>query len=1366
MIEDKNGVYREYIVDRAEEEGRYVDVECTASHLVDISTSKPIPPGKFEKMTINQKLSETLRDSGWVAGDCDYAGIKTNSWTSVRTPLEMISQLETAHEVQADYEIEIDGYEVVERRVNMRIPAPLFKGKEIEYGKDLLSMKRVIDFSEVKTALYAIGPEPEQGKRVETFVYDDEAQEQFNLPYRYIWGVYEPETEDDNMSLQRLTTLAKTELNKRKSAAVSYEISVVDIEKEFPHEVIRYGDIVRIKNTDFTPALYAESEVIGIEHDLISNKCTYEFGKVVEYKEDDLLTYFRSKLSYFNQKLNDTFTNVNTIVRESIGEELQYFEHKILKGDTPPDNPVNDLLWLDTSNPKVAVLRRYWNGEWIKASAENADDVGAITREQALYSELTNTLVNLTIQHSRLLHEVTNVLESEYFVDSDLKAEVNSKLNDTISVFNAIKQSLDSMTSETATIGALVDTQALFLDYRTKIQALYNTVENAKIAINERFKLLQSQYTNEKFNDAMSKVASALPNGYWDTETQQLTSDIPNEERLQEIQQQLSIALNQNIAKISTTLQNYTDSEVKKAKDEINVSVRTVKEDVQREIDNVSINVTEAKNSIKILQDSLLLTATKTDVQRTLDEQLNPLKNDVNEQKAQLQIMSDSIDSKVSQSDYTTDKDNIVQRLDRADTQRRQLSNEISDRVTLTEFNSGIDSTKQYADNKVETLEIGNVNLIRSYKTTQNIVNGTIEGDYAVRLPLSRNINFYYYDRNDDVNPPLEPNTDYVLQLHEADADVDMGVFYNQGRNTVSSYSRNRIVKFNTGDKTDFRIVIVARSDNQFVGKVSLYKGTKELDWTPNPLDVQKNIDNAETNAKAYADSLKRQQDEVLTEYETKIIQNGKDIEQRATKEEYNASKKILSRVLADLTINTTTGLSLIYDENGSIQSHTVGPDGVKFDTSKFAINDGDVIIQNGRTTIKDAYIDKLFSKQATIDYLKAADVDLNRATVSGTKDGESTILSGGKIRSTGSFTRTFPQGSVTYEAYTESWNGVYRSGLISKSFGSRKLTDITRWLSLTDKGITTQREIHSLSPDKNGSRFIDFFADETFDSDVSGQGMHVYSGQALTIESEYAFYLKTNNYFYIRTQDSGIEINQNGGSLVLKRTSPFTSTNFSGGSYLSIKSSDDVEQGHVGILSNNRHMSVRSAYGEILLKGNKVFALDGDGSNRVPIHAKYFEGEKLIGSIEAPDTNVYAMCNSELRVTDKNGYNGGNVNYKNIRFNSWNAMSHEKFKYDIEEWNYSVLDIFRKDLQLHSYKVKSEAGTEYSQIHHGIILRENSNLDKFPVEWRNSDGFDGNEVLWWNTKAIQELAQENDDLKSQIKDLKNKIDSIMEMIK
>ncbi|ELP8732684.1 hypothetical protein QTV13_001430 [Staphylococcus pseudintermedius] len=1363
IIQDNDKQYREFIIDRisADIDG-YTEVETVASYLEDITKARPYAPGKLEKMTTKQALSDVLKDTGWEVSDAtEYGGLRTTSWTSYNTRYDVLLQLCTTYDMMADFYIEVGSNRVDKRFVVLRKRNPLFKGKEITYGKDLTGLKRTVDFSEIKTALLCVGPEPEEGKkRVELVVKDDESQAKYGLPGRYNWGIYEPETEDQNMTEKRLRTLGTTELNKRKSEVITYEVTAVDIEKEFKHEIVNLGDKVRIKDREFTPPLYVEAEVISEEYDLISKDATYTFGEYKEFKESDLRSSFDRKLDAIRQKLNDGLSNVNTIVRESLEGELQYFEPKILKGPEPPKNPVNDLLWLDTSNPQVAVLRRYWNGEWIKSSAENAEDVGAITREQALYSELNNTFVNLTIQHSRLMHEVSDVLESEYLVDTDLKAEVNSKLNETIGVFNEIKRNLDSMTEETATIGKLVDTQALFLKYREKMQALYNTIENAKIAIDERFKLLQSQYTDEKYNEAMEKIAAALPGGNWDAETGRLTGDIPNEERINEIEIALQQNLTDQINGAKQILNNQVDAKLLQLKDEITLSVRSVDEkidglgdgvnlldsynssrplsinkdivstksfqgryyatnlytadylktilipgetytysyemeiiglsekeapyskkhgiifysntmdkdrifsyqDVERSVGNkikythtfvapeitdhrfvayagfytddgtlkypissnlveitkfklergtratpytkslndrlepIKIRTTNAENSIKVLQDSLLLTATKTDVQRTLDEQLKPLKNEVNEQKAQLQVMSDSIDSKVSQSEYTSNLQGVVERLDNAETHRQQLSNQITDRVTRSEY----------------------------------------ENDVEQRL----------------------------------------------------------------------------------------------------------------VNSKA----------EVLIEAE--------QTSNRVSKEVFNESSKTLEKYTSEFINNVSTGMSFNYDNNGNIQSANVGPDGIKFDTTKFIINDGDVIIQNGVTTIKDAYIDKLFSKQATIEYLKATDIDLNRATVKGSKNGESTILSGGKIRSTGSFQRTFPEGAVTYEAFTESWNGVYRSGLISKQFGNRKLTDIERWLALTDKGITTQREIHSMSPDKNGARFIDFFADESYSSNVFGQGMHIYSGQAITIESEYGFSILSNNHSYIRTQNSDFEVNMNGGGLVLKRTSPFTSQSFSGGSYVSMRSSDNVEQGHVGILSDNRNISLSSSFGSVLLKGNKVFALDKNGEKRVPIYADYFSGDKLIGSIEAPDTNVYAMCHSELRVVSKAGYNGGDITYKNIRFNSWNAMSHEKFKHDIEEWNYNVLDIYKNELQLHSYKVNSEAGTEYSRIHHGIILRENSNLDQFPVEWRNADGFDGNEVLWWNTKAIQEIAKENDDLKSQIKDLKNKIDTILEMIK
>ncbi|MCO4346756.1 phage tail protein, partial [Staphylococcus agnetis] len=701
IIQDINGVYREFIIERTEEDGKYLQVECTASYVSDISTAKPIMAGKYEKMTVNQKLSEVLRDTNWSVGDCDYGGIRTNSWTSPRTPYEMISQLTTNHKLEPDYEIIIEGNEVKQRLVNMKIPSHLFKGKEIVYGKDLLSIKRTVDYSEVKTALIGIGPEKENGERIFVEEVDDEAQQQFNLPQRYIYGIYEPETEDDNMTLERLRTLTRTELNKRKSAAISYEISVVDLEKEYPHEIIRFGDIVRIKNPDFTPSLYAESEVIGFKHDLISGNCTYTFGNIIEYKEETLRKYFESKLDYIRQKLNDGLTNVNTIVEDVVEGKLEYFERKIIKGVEPPENPVNDMLWLDTSNPDVAVLRRYWEGQWINATAEKAEDIGAITREKALYSELNNTFVNLSIQHSKLLNEMHDVMNSEYLVDFDLKEELNTKLGATVSIYNNIKTNLESMTDETATIGKLIDIQSLFLNYRTAMQELYTVVERAKIAIDNRFKLLQSQYTDEKFNEALNHVAEKL--GLTVNEDNKLIGEI----------------------------------------------------DVSKQIDESVREVTK-------------------------------------------QMLRDYVTS----SQYQSDKQGIIERLESSDSERKQLANKISDTVTKSEY----------------------------------------ENDVKQKLSASK-------------------------------AEV---------------------------------LIEAERTSN------------------------------------------------------------------RVSKEVFDASSQTLNRVVSEFINNTTSGMTFTYDENGNIQSQNIGPQGIKFDATKFEINDGDVVVKNGRTTIKDAYIDKLFSNQATINKLNS----------------------------------------------------------------------------------------------------------------------------------------------------------------------------------------------------------------------------------------------------------------------------------------------------------------------------------------------------------------------------------------------------------
>ncbi|QDX62250.1 hypothetical protein DRC71_06320 [Staphylococcus pseudintermedius] len=1271
VIQDKNGQYREFIIDRisADIEG-YTEVETVASYLEDITKARPYAPGKLEKMTTKQALSDVLKDTGWQVSDAtEYDGLRTTSWTSYQTRYDVLLQLCTTYKMMADFYIEVGSNRVDKRLVVLRKRNPLFKGKEITYGKDLTGLKRTVDFSEIKTALLCVGPEPEEGKkRVELVVKDDESQAKYGLPGRYNWGIYEPETEDQNMTEKRLRTLGTTELNKRKSEVITYEVTAIDIEKEYKHEIVNLGDMVRIKNRDFTPPLYVEAEVISEEYDLISKDVTYGFGTYKEFKESDLRSSFDRKLDAIRQKVSDGLSNVNTIVRESLEGELQYFERKISKGDTPPDNPVNDLLWLDTSNPEVAVLRRYWNGEWIKSSAENADDVGAITREQALYSELNNTFVNLTIQHSRLIHEVSDVLESEYLVDTDIKEEVNSKLNETIGVFNTIKSNLDSMTSETATIGKLVDTQALFLEYREKLQALYNAVENAKIAIDQRFKLLQSQYTDEKFNEALNNVASKL--GLTVNEDNQLVGEV-------------------DVSK------------------QINESVREMTNEMLRDY--------------------------------------------------------------VTSTEYQSDKNGIIERLNSADTERQQLSNEISDRVTLSEYNSGIDSTKQYADEQVNNLTLGNVNLIKSYHSPEYLKTATVEDDYSLLFSTSgKNINFFFYDSNGYTNTPLEANTDYILKLHEADENVEMGVFYNKGRNTIKTYTKDRVIRFNTADKVDFRILLIARDANVHAGKLSLYKGTKELDWTPNPEDVNAKIDqakaSAEKSSKAYTDDKVQQVNQTLSTHETRLTQNGKDIALRATQEELNASKKTLSHVIADLTVNTTTGLTMTYDENGAIQSHTIGPDGIKLkgDRVDITVNrDFNVLVNDVANKADETnIINKLNLSREGLD------INVNNIGIRGGSSTSYVDIRNDLIELSGEYTRTFRGDTQKDYVYTRMKDGLLRFRNNTRN----------RSLYYSDFGISTYVD----GGPNESSGTLQFF-DYTYNKNARGVTLNSVTGvvalrsdnNSIVIESSLTTNIESNNYsvyirpfkqsraglnefqFYVKDADSSS--NTDGCILFGNLTDPdgvhgsgirFSKSRTDNILYVT-NPNGDIGTGDISV----RAAEIRDYIRTIDMLEIRQWS-DSKAFNQIKVGAVNTTNSVVMASHSGGNA-YYGVGggSNEMRVTDNNGYNGGNTRYKNVRANTFYGKlasnSSEKYKTNIKKWIVDASKLL-KDTVFYEYNYKSDLEQGSKQKSHGIIIERE--MPGFIS--RDGDSIDLYEFISTVGKALQEQIERNDQLEFKLENI------------
>lgn len=1369
IAQDNNGTFREFIIIHvADNFDGTTEIECNASYLEDLKTAKPVKPGKFEAHTTTQALLKTLADTGWeVSDDTEYGGNRTTSWTSHTNPFDLIYMLCTTYDMVPSFYIELGAHTVEHRYVSITKPKNLFKGKEITKGKDLTGMTRTIDLSEVKTALLAVGPEKEGGSRIETVVVDDEAQEIFGLPNRYIWDVYEPESNDENMTLKRLTTLAKTELNKRNQAAISYEVSSLDIHKYYNDVTVHLRDTVRVKDRDFRPPLYIEAEVIGIKYNWLADESEFTFGNVIEYEETKLREFFTRKLDEITKKLNDNISNVNTIVSDVVAGELEYYERKIFKGTEPPENPQNDTLWYDTSNPNVAVLRRYWNGKWITQTADDVEKIGGLRREQVMYRDLNNSFINLTIQHSNLQNDVYDVLNSEYLVDDDLKGNLNQALLDVDNVYQEIKTSLDSMDEDTASIGKLIDTQTLFTTYRQKLQTLYKYVTDAKISIDKRLKLLQSQYTDEKFNEAMDKIAETLPNGRWDSENQQLYADIPNKEELSNLKQILQDYYDGNIKELEGRLNNSVDSKVKVAKDEISANVKSV----ENKVDGVQTRVNTTESNISALKGQISLMAKSDDVAqklRDVDGRLTPLETTVKSNKATLDLLPDQINSKVSKQDYTTDQNNLVTRLNNADSERKQLSNSISDKVSLKEYENGLDLVKST-----------NRNYLQSYYSPhQNIVNGVTNGAYSVTLNANRTLNFYFYDRGNGTNPTLEENTDYILKIHESDQNVRMGVFYNKGSNTIVGYTTDNVIRFNTKTYQDIRIVLIPNVDNHFIGKVSLYKGTKELDWSPAPEDIELLGLTAENNAKSYIDDYKNENETKLKLMNTEINQNGKEIQLKASQQDFNASRKTLSQVISEISA-TTKGINLSYDENGNIQSYTMDRNGIQLRGDKVDIT------VNKDFNVMASRVDNKVGKNEIINRLNLSpeglDIDVNKVGIRGGDSRTYLKLSQDTIELAGTFVRTWRGDTQKDNVFMRAQGGLLRFRNNTRN----------RSLYYSDFGISTYVDGNN----EEASGTLQFF-DYTY-STARGVTLNSSNGVAAVTSDNNRVILDAKYTVNVESSTSSVYIR------------PFKESRVGVNEFRFWTKLADTENETDGVLSYGAVTELPDG----TLPGSSMgaslrFKKNPRGSNTVyatnvngDIGTGDFYGNRLFGDWTTKNTNLYAQVLSELRVTDLYGYNGGNPNYKNlrvnainttssyafsnhsgadtyfgvgggeliitnnnhynggdtkyrnIRFGKWYAMSSEKYKYDIKEWDYSVLDAFRNDLQLYSYKYKSEKDSKYIRNHHGVIIER-----ELPIEWRHGDGFDGNEVMFWNTKAIQELTAIVDKQSKQIQKLEEQL--------
>ncbi|MGE6895773.1 phage tail spike protein, partial [Priestia flexa] len=357
VIPDEDGQFREFIISYVEKFNDDFEVKAGASYL-DLQKAKAITPITLTGQTPATAALFVLQNTGWSPGKVDYKGVRKITFDKRIKPYDALKQLASDFGLELVFRVEIDGNRIVRRVVDLVENVGAFRGKEITYKKDLLGFRKKEKSDDFVTALICLGPEKEDGTRLTTIVEDKDAKERWGRNGQHLWDDYEPQSTDQDMTLERLTSLGQTELQKRINSQIEYEITqaVLETIKGYEHEKVRYGDTVRIKDLHYKPALYMEARVISVERDLVDPSNTvYILGDFIEYAQRDVLAEF-----------------------EDFKKNMRI---RIIKQPTPPQGSYN-ILWVDTSH-SVHILHT-WNGvKWEKTAPTDASEVGAETPEGA-----------------------------------------------------------------------------------------------------------------------------------------------------------------------------------------------------------------------------------------------------------------------------------------------------------------------------------------------------------------------------------------------------------------------------------------------------------------------------------------------------------------------------------------------------------------------------------------------------------------------------------------------------------------------------------------------------------------------------------------------------------------------------------------------------------------------------------------------------------------------------------------------------------------------------------------------------------------------------------------------------------------------
>ncbi|MGQ7304103.1 MULTISPECIES: phage tail spike protein [Bacillus] len=500
LKEVRDGRIVPYVIRETEKNSDNRSITTYASGAwVQIAKSGIIKPQRIEGETVNKYIDMALLGMKWKRGKTDYAGFHTMTIDEFIDPLTFLKKIASLFKLEIQYRVEVQGSQIIGWYVDMIQRRGRDTGKEIELGKDLIGVTRMEHSRDICTAL--VGFVKGEGDNVITiesinrglpYIVDNDAFQRWNERGKHKFGFYTPETEELNMTPERLMTLMEIELKKRVNSSVSYEVEAQSIGRIFglAHELINEGDTIRIKDTGFTPKLYLEARVIaGDESFTDPTQDKYVFGDYREITDpnEELRKIYNRILSKFGEKqemldqldklvkeANETASNAKKeseaakTLAEKVQENIKNNTVEIIEAKNSPTTGLkpNKTLWRDMSNGKPGILK-IWTGTVWESVVPDVESVKKETLEQVNKNiEVTKTELNQKVQEAQnqatgQFNKVQEGLQGVSRTISNIEnkqGEIDKKVTKFEQDSNGFKTSIESLTKKDNDISNTLNT--------------------------------------------------------------------------------------------------------------------------------------------------------------------------------------------------------------------------------------------------------------------------------------------------------------------------------------------------------------------------------------------------------------------------------------------------------------------------------------------------------------------------------------------------------------------------------------------------------------------------------------------------------------------------------------------------------------------------------------------------------------------------------------------------------------------------------------------------------------------------------------------------------------------------------------------